>query len=394
MVEERSLKVLSNNTTFFNKVSNTLTKLLIPTKIGINGMMINIKRTATVKAYEQLKTAEANNDVSKKEQFQNRYEESYTLYLESIDKHIMDSIYKKVKNNTASNYEKDALSNYYTIVHLKDNEYLEYKYRKQKFLLDLDHESLVVSGKDKVLSKYEPIYIEKIDTIYKGILKNYSVKLADGIRAKVVNQVDLYKKIFETLEDYIKNMLPIKIKIEGENKYSKILQEYDEYEKFSVGKLDEKDFLEKNMILLGLSRVLFTHSLPLVAAEQCYKKLLKDTRNLIVSTKAPEKRETTYKMLLELIEDYNVKLLSTKVYWDKPQEREAYKKFWDAYSKTGSSEEKEILSLKRELYETADEYEKYAEVRQFYKDKLVELGVMKKIKKSTCRTMKGFFTKL
>ena len=394
MVEERSLKVLSNNTTFFNKVSNTLTKLLIPTKIGINGMMINIKRTAAIKNYEQLKVATANNDVSKKEQLQNRYDESYTLYLESIDKHIMDSIYKKVKNNTASNYEKDALANYYTIVHLKDNEYLEYKYRKQKFLLDLDHESLTATGKDKVLVKYEPIYIEKIDTIYKGILKNYSVKLADGIRAKVVNQADLYKKIFETLEDYIKNMLPIKIRIEGEEKYSKILQEYDEYEKFSVGKLDEKDFLEKNMILLGLSRVLFTHSLPLVAAEQCYKKLLKDTRNLIVSTKVTEKRETTYRMLLELIEDYNVKLLSTKVYWDKPQEREAYKKFWDAYSKTGSSEEKEILSLRRELYETADEYEKYAEVRQFYKDKLVELGVMKKIKKSTCKTRKGFFTKL
>ena len=27
MAEERSLKVLANNTTFFNKVSNTLTKL-------------------------------------------------------------------------------------------------------------------------------------------------------------------------------------------------------------------------------------------------------------------------------------------------------------------------------------------------------------------------------
>ena len=45
----------------------------------------------------------------------------------------MDSIYKKVKNNTASNFEKDALANYYTVVHLKDTEYLEYKYRKQKF---------------------------------------------------------------------------------------------------------------------------------------------------------------------------------------------------------------------------------------------------------------------
>lgn len=393
MAEERSLKVLANNTTFFNKVSSTLTKLLIPTKIGINGMMINIKRSATVKCYEQLKAAENSSDVEKKEQCQNRYEESYSLYLESIDKHIMDSIYKKVKNNTASNYEKDALSNYYTIVHLKDTEYLEYKYRKQKFLLDLDYESLKANSKEKILSKFEPIYVEKIDNIYKGILKNYSVKLADGIRAKVVNQASLYKKIFETLEEYIKNILPIKIENDEEGKYKKIVSEYEEYEKFSVGKLDEKDFLEKNMILLGLSRVLFTHSLPLVAAEQCYKKLLKDTRNLIVTTKSADKKENVYRMLLELIEAYNVKLLSTKVYWDKPQEREDYKKFWDAYSQSGSSKQKEILSLKRELYETADEYEKYAEVRQFYKDKLVELGVMRKIKKTTCRTMNGYFTK-
>jgi len=393
VVEERSLKVLSNETTFFNKVSSTLTRLLIPTKIGINGIMINIKRSSAVKSYEQLKIAEKNNDISKKEQYQNRYEESYTLYLEAIDKHIMDSIYKKVKNNTASDFEKNALSNYYTVVHLKDNEYLEYKYRKQKFLLDLDYESLVATKKDKILSKYTPIYIEKIDGIYKGILKNYSVKLADGLKAKVTNQIEVYKKIFETLEDYIKNILPIKIKIDGTEKYSKIIEEYEEYEKFSVGKLDERDFLEKNMILLGLSRVLFTHSLPLVAAEQCYKKLLKDTRNLIVNSKVKEKREATYKMLLELIEAYNVKLLSTKVYWDKPSERDDYKKFWDAYSKTNSSKEKEILSLKRELYDTQDEYEKYAEVRKFYKNKLVDLGVMKKIN-GINKNIKGHFTKL
>lgn len=394
MAEERSLKVLESNTTFFNKVSSTLTKLLIPTKIGINGLMINIKRSATVKVYEQLKAMENSNDVEKREQLQKRYEESFSLYLESIDKHIMDSIYKKVKNNTASNYEKEALSNYYTIVRLKDTEYLEYKYRKQKFLLDLDYESLSTTGKAKILSKFEPIYIEKIDNIYKGILKNYSIKLADGIKAKVVNQANLYKKIFETLEEYIKNILPIKIENDEVGKYEKIVHEYEEYEKFSVGKLDEKDFLEKNMILLGLSRVLFTHSLPLVAAEQCYKKLLKDTRNLIVNTKSEEKRENAYRMLLELIEAYNVKLLSTKVYWDKPHEREAYKKFWEDYSKTGSYEQKEILSLKRELYETAEEYEKYADVRQFYKNKLVELGVMKRLKKSSCKTIAGHFTKV
>ena len=204
---------------------------------------------------------------------------------------------------------------------------------------------------------------------------------------------ELYKKIFETLEDYIKNVLPIKIEIEGEEKYSNILKEYDEYERFTVGKLDEKDFLEKNMILLGLSRVLFTHSLPLVAAEQCYNKLLRDTRNLIANSKSKEKKESVYRMMLDLIEAYNVKLLSTKVYWDKPQERDAYKKFWEAYSKSNSSKEREILSLRRELYNTEDEFEKYADVRKFYKDKLVELGAMRVLKNSR-KTLKGNFVKI
>ena len=392
-MEERSLKVLATDTTFINKISNTITKLLIPTKIGINGMMINIKRSNVLKTYEALALADESNDVSKKESLQNRYEESYSLYLESIDKYIMDSIYKKVKNNTASTFEKNALANYYTVVHLKDNEYLEYKYRKQKFLLDLDYDSLVSNSKEKTLERYTPLYIEKIDGIYKGILKNYSVKLADGLRAKRINQIGLYKSIFERLEDYIKNILPIKLAIDTENNYAKILREYEEYERFSVGKLDEKDFLEKNMILLGLSRFLFTHSLPLVAAEQCYNKLLKDTRNLIINTKKKEKQEEAYKMLLSLIEDYNVKLLSTKVYWDKPEDRENYQKFWNAYSHTNSSEQKEILSLKRELHDTNYEFEKYASIRKFYKNKLVELGAMKNLK-STCQSKEGIFHKI
>lgn len=394
MVEERSLKVYSKDTTFFNKISTTLTKILIPTKIGINSMMINIKRSAVIKAYEQIKAAEENGGTDKTEALKGKYDDSYTLYLESIDKNIMDSIYKKVKNDTASLFERNALSDYYNVVHLKDKEYLEYKYRKQKFLLELDYETLKSVKKEKIISKFMPVYLEKMDIIYKGILKNYSIKLADGLKATRVNQVDIYKNIFSTLEDYIKNVLPIKLDTSEGKKYEKIVKDYEEYEAFSVGKLDEREFLEKNMILLGLSRVLFTHSLPLVAAEQCYNKLLRDTRNLIVKTKNEEKKESAYQMLLKLIEDYNVKLLSTKVYWDKIEEREAYKKFWDSYSKADSYEQKEILSLKRELHDTALEYEKYAEVRNFYKNKLCELGVMKKVKGNSCRSLSGHYTKL
>ena len=382
-MEERSLKVLANDTTFFNKISVTLTKLLTPTKIGINSMMISIKRSALIKAYEQVNLLKASSDVAKKEQADRRYEESYTLYLESIDRFIMDSIYKKVKNGSASMFEKDALSKYYTIVHLKENEYLEYKYRKQKFLLDLDYQTIKESSKDKVMNKFVGIYVEKVDSLYKGILKNYSVKLADGIKNKKSNQIQLYKNIFETLEEYIKEILPIKLKDSEMPSYDKVLKEYEEYEKFSVGKLDEKEFVEKNMILLGLSRILFTHSLPLVAAEQCYNKLLRDTRNLIVKVGNPDKKEEVYQILLKLVEDYNVKLLSTKVYWEKPEEREIYKKFWSEYSKATASEKKEVLAVRRELYDLKDENsEKFNYLKTFYKRKLVELGSMRQIKNS------------
>ena len=378
-MEERSLKVLPAETSFINRLSGTLSKLMMPTKIGLNSLLISIKRNNAIKAYENVLKAEKE-DNNKKEQLSSRYDESYALYLESIDKFIMDSIYKKVKNSTASTFERNALSRYYSIVQLKENEYLEYKYQKQRFLLDVDYENVKEQEKDKLVARYESMYIQKVDSLYKGILKHYSVKLQDGKIQANGDILEIYKKIFATLEDYIRDILPIKFKVENKEKYSKIMKDYEEYETFSVGKLDEKDFLEKNMILLGLSRVLFTHSLPLVAAEQCYNKLLRDTRNLILKIKNIDKKEEAYQMLLKLIEDYNVKLLSTKVYWENPEDREAYKKFWTAYCKAQTSEEKEILSLKRELYDLKHESERYEPLREFYRAKLVEYGVMRVLK--------------
>ena len=375
-MDERSLRVLPEQTTFFNKISTTLTRLMLPTKLGFNSWIISIKRNNAIKAFENL---EKNTDPTKEESLSKKAEETYALYLESIDKYIMDTIYKKVKNDAANPFETDALSRYYMVVHLKDREYIEYKYQKQRFLLELDYESLKASEKSKGLARYQGFYIKKVDGLYKGILKNYSVKLADRTNELNKDYVSVYKNIFSTLESYIRDVLPIKFEVEGKEKYAKILSEYESYEQFIVGKLDEKEFLEKNMILLGLSRVLFTHSLPLVAAEQCYDKLLRDTRNLIIKLNNGEKREEVYNMLLKLIEDYNVKLLSTKVYWEKPQEREKYKKFWNQYTNATTSEEKEVLILKRELYDLKKASSSYDPLRKYYKLKLVEYGQMRTI---------------
>ena len=51
-MEERSLRVVGTDKTFFNKLTNTLNKLLIPTQIGLNGIRISVKRNALLKAYE------------------------------------------------------------------------------------------------------------------------------------------------------------------------------------------------------------------------------------------------------------------------------------------------------------------------------------------------------
>lgn len=381
-MEQRSLKILGENRTFFGKITNTLTKLLLPTKVGFNGMLISMKRNNVIKTYENYKQN------TEKEGLEKRYEESYTLYLEAIDKYIMDSIYTKVKNGAANEFEKEALTKYYTVTQLKESEYLEYKYRKQKYLLELDYENVLTSGKEKYLERYEEFYVEKMDSFYKGILKNYAIKLADKITSKYEKEETVYNKIFETLEEYITEILPIKIKIDQTAVHEKIVADYEEFSRFEAGKFDAKDEIEKNMVLLGISRNLFTHSLPLVAAEQCYIKLLKDTRNLIVNSRNDVKEKEAYELLIKLIEDYNVKLLSTKVYWDNPNLRELYKTFWKEYQNTKTQKEKEILFITYDLKLLKKSKKDYTQIKKFYIKELTEYGVMRKLK-STCRTCSG-----
>ena len=381
-MEQRSLKVLATDKTFFAKVTNTLTKLLIPTKVGINGIMITIKRNNLLKTYENY----INNPESKG--LLNRYEESFSLYLETIDKHIMDSIYKKVKNGTASDFEKDALSQYYTITSLKEKDYLEYKYRKQKYLLELDYETLISSGKEKLVQKYQPFYVEKMDGLYKGILKSYSIKLTDTISQKRQNNSGIYNQIFETIEEYVTNILPIKIETDNTEMKNIWVEENEKFTKYTVGKFDTADIIEKNMVLLGMSRKLFTHSLPLGAAAECYIALIKEARELVVKTKNEKKQKNVFDLLMELIEEYNIKLLSTKVFWEKVQEKEDYKKFWNKYKTIKNKQEKEILFMQYDLKMLNRSKKDYKEIKKLYKQKLVEYGVMKKLK-NTCKTIPG-----
>ncbi len=386
-MEERSLRIYNSEKTFFSKLTNTLTKLIIPTQLGINSVLISMKRNNVLKAYEN--SLEDIENQEQKEAIKKKFEDVYALYLEAVDKHIMDSIYKKVKNDTATDFEKNALSKYYTVIHLKDSEYLEYKYRKQIYLLELDYQSIKRNEKSKLLQRYKKFYVKEMETLYKGLLKHYSIKLADNLTYGTKEET--YNKIFATVEEYIINILPLKFEQNKSKEYAQILEDYNNFEKFTVGKLDQNDNIEKNMILLSISRTLFTHSLPLIVAEQCYIKLLKDIRSLIVDTKVAKKQEKAYSLLIKIIEEYNIKLLSTKIYWDKASDREEYKEFWKKYQKISElkgvnnaeyNEQREILFISNDLKKVYSNENKYYKIIKFYKNKLVELGVMRNLKNS------------
>ena len=385
-MEETSLKITGANKSFLNRITNTISKILIPTKVGINGMFITVKRNSMIKAFEHYKSEEED-----KEEYEKKYDETYEVYLEALDKYVMDSIYKKVKNNTATEFEKDALSKYYGVISLKENEYVEYKFRKQKFLIELDYENVKNSNKEKTIKRYNEFYIQKLDWLYKGILKNYSIKLADTVDIYDSSKEWVYLKIFNTLKDYIENILSLKLEIREDkesSKYKEIKNDYENYEAFEVGKLDQRDLIEKNMLLLGLSRKLFTHSLPLTVAEQCYMKLLNDARCLVQDTKIAARREKAYTMLINLIEDYNIKLLSTKVYWESNEQREVFKQFWEKYKEICKLKEtdfieyvkrKEILFIKDEMKKIKKEKYDYSKLVKYYKRKLVDYGAMREI---------------
>ena len=381
---EKSLKIYDSKRTFFSKLSNTFTKILTPTKTGINNWLISMKRTNMIKSYFQSINCK---EEDKKEILNKKFEESYSLYLDSIDQLVIDTIYKRVKANSASEFEKDALSKYYNVIHLKENDELEYKLRKQKYLLELDNNNVKETKKQKLQEEYKKVYVYEMDQIFKRLLKHYSMKLSE--KSTAMQKEEMYNKIFDTLEDYITNILSLK-----EITDSELIKQCSLFETYEVGKLDQVDMLDKRMILLGISRKLFVHSLPLVVAEKCYVKLLKDTRNLIVDTKISRKRENAYQLLLRMFEQYNNKLLAVKIYWDKPEQKNEYIKFADKCKALEAIKEnglknydikKQILYIREDMKKLEKYNDKYYRILQFYRNRLVNLGDVKAVKNS-CKT--------
>ncbi len=376
--EEKSIRIYDTKKTFFARIGSTVSKILAPTKVGFNNLVVNIKRNSMIKSYKNMISCKE----EKRELAEKKFEDFYTLYLESLDQLLIETIYKKVVLETASEYEKEALSKYYNVIHLKETDEIEYKYKKQQYLLSLDYNNLREANKTKSLEEYTKVYLYEMEQIYKALLKHYSIKLPE--QKLPVDKENMYDKIFDTLEEYVTNILPLK-----EIKDEELIKESSLFETYEVGKLDQVDLLDKRMILLAISRKLFVHSLPLMVAERCYIKLLKDTRSLIVDTKISRKRENAYQLLLRLIEQYNQKLLSVKIYWNNNEDKIEYNKFANKCKELDKVREekglheydirKQILYIREDMKFLQKYGDKYYRIIKFYKGRLVKLGDMRQI---------------
>jgi len=388
MAETGKLKVIQKKSVF-NRAVNNISKILFkPSQRGLYGVYISLKRKDVLKTFAVANNIDEDMSEDKKESNNKKYEKSYEAYMQTIDNYITDYLYKRVKKQVSTIQENNILSNYYEVINLKEKDYMEYKYKKQQLLLKVDYDIVNENKNKNLLNNYKEFYTNRMEAVHKSLLKYFSVQLTDSS----VKKDEIYEKIFESINDYIKTVLPYKIENDKKEQYKDVEVYYKKLltlEKFNFSK-EQKD-IKRKTLLLNISRSLFTHSLPLIAAEKCYVKLIKDSRNLIISTDDAMEKEILYKEFIKLIEEYNCKLLSKKVYWDNQELKQKYKKFWDEYKKILKLEEtnaeearrqKEILFIRYDsiLLKRADKLTD--KINSFYVNKLKELKALRQLKNS------------
>ena len=131
MIGENLSLISNNDLGGFKRLTKAFSLFFLPAELNYNSYKISNKRKQLVKAYDVFNKTITVEDASKKEKALEKYENLYVEYLEYIDKYILDSIRKKVMSGKASEFEKEALIKYHKVASNKDEEYIEYKFRKQ-----------------------------------------------------------------------------------------------------------------------------------------------------------------------------------------------------------------------------------------------------------------------
>lgn len=381
---ELQLKVVRNTEEgVLGRAIFNFNKMLYSSSGGLYSLIINSKRNSLIKTYFSYLNYSKIPEENKRNNIEQRYRKAYDNYLNTLEKYITETIYNKVQKKAATLNENKIMSQYYEISALKGNEYVEYKHKRQVLLLEMDWDIVMTTKHNSFVDRYKTFYADVMEQLYKAIMRHYAILLTD-----FKNTDDSkYKKIYDLIESYIKLVLPytkeIDTKEEIINAYKKYVMSIDTYAKKTYNEI------KKNLILLELSRKLFIYSLPMIAAEECYIKLMKEARNNIANTFIEADKYEIYQLLLDIIESYNVNVLSQKVYWDSPIIREDYNKFWDKFKELKKLErvdydeykrKREILFITYDMKLLNKSKKKYEEVKKYYRERMKQIHGFRKLK--------------
>lgn len=368
----------------FGKAINNLNKMLYSPSGSFFNIAINSKRNSVVKNFILSESYEKMTSEKKRNNLMSKYEKVYEAYLEMLERYVTETIYNKAKKKVTSLKENKLLSSYYEVISLKSTDFVEYKYRRQTLLLEMDWDIILATKQNAFVEKYKKFYLSVVSQLYKSLMRHYAVNLTDATKDKQ----QTYSHIYNLIEDYVKKVLPY----EEETETNKRIMEIYKNQIITIDTYNKKSYSEikRSVLLLEISKFIFAYSLPMVALDQCYQELIEASRVAVMNTFLDADKFEVYQLLLDLLESYNVNVLSKKIYWDTDLEKEEYVKFFNKYQEFKKLERidyAEYIRL-REVHFIMDDLakikgdKKFEELRKYYRERMIQQKGFRKLKNS------------
>lgn len=368
----------------FGKAINNLNKMLYSPSGSFFNIAINSKRNSVVKNFLLSESYEKMTSEKKRNNLMTKYEKVYEAYLEMLERYVTETIYNKAKKKVTSLKENKLLSSYYEVISLKSTDFVEYKYRRQTLLLEMDWDIILATKQNAFVEKYKKFYLSVVSQLYKSLMRHYAVNLTDATKDKQ----QTYSHIYNLIEDYVKKVLPY----EEETETNKRIMEIYKNQIITIDTYNKKSYSEikRSVLLLEISKFIFAYSLPMVALDQCYQELIEASRVAVMNTFLDADKFEVYQLLLDLLESYSVNVLSKKIYWDTDLEKKEYVKFFNKYQEFKKLERidyaeyirlREVHFIMNDLAKIKGD-KKFEELRKYYRERMIQQKGFRKLKNS------------
>lgn len=383
MAEQVQLKLVKRTEEgFFGKAISNIGRAVYSSGSSLYTLLISTKRSSILKNFASYSSVMQVADENKRNSITAKYEKTFENYLNTLEKYITETIYTKMQKKVSNMEEDRIMASYYEINALKGVDHVEYKNRRQILLLNMEWASISSTKTGKFLEKYKEFYLHNMEELYKASMRHSTILLAN---AKDGDQ-DKYDVVYNLIEDYIKNILPL---LPETKQNTQIIEDYKKYV-LTLDTYAKKEYneLRRKLSLLGFGKTLFVYSLPTIAAEQCYINIISAARTYLSNYFIEADKYEAYQVLLDAIEEYVDNVLVRKSYWNSPVEEEEFKKFntkWSELKKLARIDyddfknQREILFVKNDLKYMKNSKLKLDEVRRYYRERMLQLHALRRL---------------